>query len=58
MCPKDNFGNYKIKHGIAEKLETFVVVARGAAVSQRLLKQPNIVELVIQRVLEPYLGFV
>jgi len=55
---ENDFGYDEIKHGVAEKLESLVVVSACTAVRQCLLKQASIVELIIQRFIEPGLGLI
>ena len=49
----DNIGYHEVQHRVAEKLESFVVLTRGAAVSKSLFQEADVVEFVAQRFREP-----
>jgi len=54
---KNQLGHGHLEDGIAEKFQTFVVIARGATMRQRLPQQALIRKFVGQVFFEPCSGF-
>ena len=51
------FGNHEVQDGVAEKLESLIIPPAGTAMRESLLEQARISKSVIQRFVEPALGF-
>ena len=58
MCFEHDLRYHEVEDGVAQKLETLVVVARRTTVGQRKLKELRIRKFVIKGFLQPGRGFI